>query len=92
MGTKAPKTKRARKRTESPALGKRSDVAPGMVRGGVGTPEPRVPPGMLPEELEYRTLLQEALLWVSKQVLEEQREDILTRAEARVRTLQELRG
>ncbi len=48
--------------------------------------------GMPPEEIEYRTLLQEAILWASKQVLDEQRADILKRAEARVRTLQELRG
>ncbi len=47
---------------------------------------------MSEEELEYRTLLQEAILWVSRTVLEEQREEILRRAAERVRTLRELRG
>lgn len=49
-------------------------------------------PEMSPEELEYRTLLQEAILWVTRQVLEEQRTDIIARAEERVKTLKELRG
>jgi hypothetical protein len=47
---------------------------------------------MSEEEREYRMMLQEAILWVSRAVLEEQREDILRRAEERVLTLKELRG
>lgn len=47
---------------------------------------------MSSDELEYRMMLQEAVLWVSKQLLSEHKEEITKRAESRVRTLMELRG
>ena len=47
---------------------------------------------MTQEELEYRTMLQEAIFWVTRQVLEERKEEITKRAKDRVKTLQELRG
>lgn len=66
---------------------------PGItVSGGHTSPAQTGPDGMTPEELEYRTMLQEAIRWVTVQVLEEQRADILKRAETRVLTLMELRG
>ncbi len=49
-------------------------------------------PEMSPEDLEYRMLLQEAILWVTIQILVEQREEITRRAVERLRTLAELRG
>ncbi len=47
---------------------------------------------MSADELEYRTMLQEAVFWATRQILAEQKEEITKRAEARVRTLMELRG
>ena len=44
------------------------------------------------DELKYRMLLQEAILWVTQRIVEEHREEIIKRAEDRVKTLQELRG
>ncbi len=74
-----------------PSVG-RSEAPSGFrVSGGV-TSEPGAPGGMPEDELTYRMMLQEAILWVSKQILEEHREEITKRAEVRVRTLQELRG
>ena len=37
-------------------------------------------------------MLQEAIFWVTRQVLEERKEEITKRAKDRVKTLQELRG
>jgi hypothetical protein len=65
---------------------------PGITVQGQPALSPQGPPGMEPDEIEYRTMLQEAILWVSKQVLDEQRKDIIARAEVRVRTLMELRA
>ena len=47
---------------------------------------------MGPEEYEYRLMLQEAVIWVTRQVLDEMREEITKRAKDRVKTLRELRG
>ena len=47
---------------------------------------------MTKEELEYRMLLQEAILWASSQLLAEQKEEITKRALERVKQLRELRG
>ncbi len=63
-----------------------------VIPGGSGTPELRGPEGMSQEDIKYRMLLQEAILWVSRSVLEERRDEITKRAEDRVRTLMELRG
>lgn len=62
------------------------------ISGGQGTPELKGPPGMPQDEIQYRMMLQEAILWVTQQVMRERREEIMMRAEDRVRTLQELRG
>jgi len=93
------KAKRSKKRALQ-GLPKRrvnQTSAPGFIVDGVKREgsteagEPR-PAGMTDEELTYRKLLQEAILWVTKQVLDEQRADILKRAKDRVKTLRELRG
>ena len=71
---------------------RQAEKQPGLViPEGQGVPE--VPTGgMAPGELEYRTMLQEAIFWVTRQVLEERKEEITKRAKDRVKTLQELRG
>ena len=63
------------------------------VAAGSGNPELREgSAGMGPEEYEYRLMLQEAVIWVTRQVLDEMREEITKRAKDRVKTLRELRG
>ncbi len=53
---------------------------------------PAISSDMGPEELEYRTLLQEAVLWATREVMSERKEEILALAETRIKTLIELRG
>ncbi len=85
--------KKTGKKYALPAPQERPAVNPAVSVGGSrGSPDALGPEGMTAEELEYRTLLQEAILWATKQVMDEQREEILLRAEARVKTLSELRG
>ena len=88
------KPRRARKQVTPLPQGLPDSAVPGIIVPFVGgTPEVSLPPGVSgAAELEYKTLLQEAIIWATKQILDECRADILARAEARVKTLQELRG
>lgn len=54
--------------------------------------QPEAAHGLKPDELEYRMMLQEAILWATKQIMQEQEAEIKKRAAARVQTLLELRG
>lgn len=54
---------------------------------------PRAPAhGMPPDELAYRTLLQEAVMWASAQTLLKYDAEVKALALERVKTLRELRG
>lgn len=61
-----------------------------------GADEPQAalnaPNGMSPEELAYRTLLQEAILWATRETMKKYEAEIKTLAESRVKTLRDLRG
>lgn len=66
---------------------------PGFASGNsAGKAELSGPDGMSQQEIEYRMMLQEAILWVTQQLLAEHKDEILVRAKDRVETLKELRG
>lgn len=50
------------------------------------------PEKMSKEELEYRMMLQEAILWATQKMMQDHKEEIMRVAKARVETLRELRG
>lgn len=62
------------------------------VPSGLAQSEPQAPGKMSEEELAYRTMLQEAILWATSQVMKEREVEIKERALARVKQLKELRG
>ncbi len=65
---------------------------PGLtVSQGADAP-PAAPGGMSQEELEYRTLLQEAILWATRETMRKYETEIKQLAEGRVKTLRDLRG
>lgn len=83
--------KRVRKpKGKLPASKKPAAAAPGltMAASGRAAKEAALPA----EELEYRMLLQEAILWATKELMAEHREEILKLAKERVKTLKDLRG
>ena len=93
---KVAKKKRARKYADAGLGSARAPAqSPATVAVGKGqdeAPQQKGPPGMSEDELQYRMMLQEAILWATQQLMTEQRDEILARAKARVKTLQELRG
>ena len=52
----------------------------------------QAPEKMSKEELEYRMMLQEAILWATQKIMQDRKEEIMQIAKASVQTLRELRG
>ncbi len=83
-------TKRRPRKAALPAHNETRSHAGVTAAGGFA--KQTAPEGMPFDELEYRMLLQEAILWVTHQVIQERAAEIKERATERARTLLELRG